>query len=282
MWDRKKVKALGKIAFKANYWRSVLSAVLITLIAGGSALANGSRSANQSVDQDPGQPVQDAQNVFHSMSEEDKSALFIVLGILAVIGLVLFILYTALKIFVFNPLQVGCYRFFRENAVTTETDLGTLKAGFSDYKRVVLTMFMRDLFTALWFCLFIIPGCVKIYSYRMVPYILKDNPELSWKETITASRHMMNGQKWNVFVFDLSYIGWYLLGAITLGLVNVFWTQPYWQNANAYIYLALSGEAAGETFNTPDASYAAFAPEASAGLTEPEAPALHAGDDPLE
>ncbi|MDO5491635.1 MAG: hypothetical protein Q4F96_04460, partial [Bacillota bacterium] len=71
-------------------------------------------------------------------------------------------------------------------------------------------------------------------------------------------------------------------GAITLGLVNVFWTQPYRQNANACIYLALSGEAAGETFNTPDASYAAFASEAPAGLAEPEAPAPHAGDEPLE
>ena len=52
----------------------------------------------------------------------------------------------------------------------------------------------------------------------------------------------MDGQKWNMFVFDLSYIGWFLLGCITFGLVNVFWTEPYRQNANAAIYLKLIGE----------------------------------------
>jgi uncharacterized membrane protein len=52
----------------------------------------------------------------------------------------------------------------------------------------------------------------------------------------------MNGHKWNTFVFDLSYIGWYLLGCITCGLVNVFWTEPYRQNANAALYLTLIGE----------------------------------------
>ena len=52
----------------------------------------------------------------------------------------------------------------------------------------------------------------------------------------------MNGHKWKTFVFDLSYIGWFLLGCITFGLVNVFWTSPYRQNANAALYLTLIGE----------------------------------------
>ena len=80
---------------------------------------------------------------------------------------------------------------------------------------------------------------MKAYSYRMVPFILKDNPELSPNEVITKSRKMMDGNKMDVFIFDLSYIGWYLLGIVTFGLVNVFWTSPYHQNANGVIYRRL-------------------------------------------
>lgn len=282
MWDRKEIKRKGKVAFRANYWRSVLCALIITLIAGGSAVANGSRSANQ---QD--QSVQDA---FNSMSDQEKSAFLAIVAGFAAAGFVIFIVYTALKIFVFNPLLVGSYGFFRENAGNAATDLGVIRTGFDNYKGVVITMFLRDLFTALWFCLFIIPGCVKIYSYRMVPFIIRDNPDLSWKEAITMSRQMMNGNKWATFVFDLSYIGWYILGAITCNVVNILWTEPYRQNANAILYRTLIGEeghyggpfaggpysggpkAGGPYDGFPTDAYAPDAPVAPVPPLVPEAP----------
>ena len=137
---------------------------------------------------------------------------------------------------------MGCYGFFRENAKGQHPDLGVLKTGFAKYGHTFLTLLLRDIFLILWTLLFIIPGIVKSYSYRMVPFILRDNPGLTASQVITRSRKLMDGQKWNMFVFDLSYIGWFLLGCITFGLVNVFWTEPYRQNANAAIYLKLIGE----------------------------------------
>ena len=76
----------------------------------------------------------------------------------------------------------------------------------------------------------------------MVPYILTDYPELSPTEVITASRKMMDGHKWNTFLLDLSFIGWFILTALTLGLVGIFWASPYWQSTNAALYLELKNE----------------------------------------
>jgi len=61
-------------------------------------------------------------------------------------------------------------------------DLGILKTGFTKYGHTFITLFLRDLFQILWTLLFIVPGCVKAYSYRMVPFILRDHPELSATE----------------------------------------------------------------------------------------------------
>ena len=73
----------------------------------------------------------------------------------------------------------------------------------------------------------------------MVPYILAEQPELSATEVITRSREMMNGNKWQAFKMDLSFLGWILLGILTLGLVNIFWTAPYMESAQAALYLKL-------------------------------------------
>ena len=77
----------------------------------------------------------------------------------------------------------------------------------------------------------------------MVPYIVKDNPELSATEVITKSREMMNGNKWRAFVLDLSFLGWIILSIITCGILFVFWTYPYIESTNAALYSELSKDA---------------------------------------
>lgn len=253
MWNRTEIKGIGKIAFKANYWRSVLAAFLVSVLTMGTATMTWSSSSGTDTDDTQGtqnavdeqelnDALNEAQNAFNNMTEDDKAvvaaAIAALIGAAILIGIVGFLL----KIFVFNPLEVGCYGFFRENAGGRRPDLDILKTGFGRYGHTFVTLFLRDLFLVLWTCLFIVPGLVKAYSYRMVPFILRDNPDMSAREVITASRRLMDGHKWNTFVFDLSYIGWYLLGIITCNLVNIFWTEPYRQNANGALYLKLIGE----------------------------------------
>lgn len=83
------------------------------------------------------------------------------------------------------------------------------------FKNSLCTLFMVNIFTALWTILFIIPGIIKGYSYAMTPYILKDKfaagqTDIGATEAITESRHLMDGHKMDLFVLDLSFIGFYL------------------------------------------------------------------------
>ncbi len=233
MWSIGEIKSRGKSAFKANYWPSVLAAFLLGLFTSGSASSVYNTSSNAAQGTGEGQGLADR---IQALSPEELTAVFaIVGGTLFVISIVSILL----KIFLFNPLKVGCYRFFRKNAETQPASLDAIKEGFSEYGRVFLTLLLKDIFEFLWTCLFIIPGIVKSYSYRMVPYIIKDNPELSATEVITRSREMMNGNKWRAFLFDLSFIGWDILAVVTCGIVGFFWTAPYKENSDAALYLEL-------------------------------------------
>lgn len=234
MWTITEMKERGKAAFKANYWPSVLCAFLLMLLAGGAGVSSSSTT----------QSAQNQSNIdaaVNGMTAEQKLA---VAGIVGGTLLVVFIVCVLLDIFLFNPLKVGCFGFFRENALTAgRGDLGVIKSGFHGYGRIFLTMLLKDIFLVLWTLLFFIPGIIKAYSYRMVPYIIRDNPELSPTEVITRSREMMNGHKMNTFVYDLSFIGWYILAIVTCGLVAIFWTMPYKYNADAALYLRISQQA---------------------------------------
>ena len=92
--------------------------------------------------------------------------------------------------------------------------------------RTVFTMLMAELFQFLWYFT-IIGGVIKHYSYALVPYIVAENPDLNWREVIGLSRRMMKGHKWQFFLADLSFLGWWILDAVTMGLLSIFFLNPY-------------------------------------------------------
>lgn len=102
---------------------------------------------------------------------------------------------------------------------------------------------MTSIFTFLWTLLLIIPGIIKSYSYAMTPYIVKDmvasGKQVGATDGINASRELMNGHKMDLFVFDLSFIGWFLLGGISV--IGMLWVVPYYQTATANFYRELAG-----------------------------------------
>ena len=87
-------------------------------------------------------------------------------------------------------------------------------------------MFVKYVYYTLW-CLTIAGIIVKRYSYFLVPYIVAENPSMTARQAITLSRKMMKGHKWECFKFEFTFIGWQMLGYITLGLFNVLYTNPY-------------------------------------------------------
>ena len=230
MWNRKELKAKGKAAFKANYWKCVIVALIFTAIIGGSA-----GSAKNSAD-DADDTSASLSDIISSVPEEDRgTAVKIVVGTMSGVAAIGFFV----KLLAVNPLTVGCKRFFVVNS-DGGAELGELLHGFKNgYGNVVVGMFLRDLFIGLWSLLLVVPGIIKSYSYRMVPYLLADEPGISGKEAMERSKQMMKGQKMNAFLLDLSFLGWFLLSLITAGVVNVFWTQPYVEATDAELYKAL-------------------------------------------
>lgn len=102
--------------------------------------------------------------------------------------------------------------------------------------RYMGTMALTYLYTFLWSLLFLIPGIIKGYSYYLVPYILSDNPELSYNQAIDESRRLMDGRKMEMFIYDLSFFFWILLSGLTLGIVGIY-VIPYMQLTTSSIFL---------------------------------------------
>ena len=158
------------------------------------------------------------------------------------IGLILSLFGIAVDIFVYNPIEYGCQKFFKRSMDENQS-LGVMFNGFKDgYKNIVKVMFFRDLFVFLWSLLFIIPGIVKGYAYRLVPYILSENPSLSKDEALKESNRLMMGNKWKAFVLDLSFIGWNILCLLTWGVLEIFYVGPYRNATYAAFYEAVKAE----------------------------------------
>jgi uncharacterized membrane protein len=105
--------------------------------------------------------------------------------------------------------------------------------------RNFIQLLLMTVFIVLWSLLLLIPGIVKAYSYAMVPYLLAD-PTVDMEDAITRSRQLMDGKKMDLFVLHLSFIGWAILGLITLNILNVFYTIPYLQLSTAGFYQELT------------------------------------------
>jgi uncharacterized membrane protein len=89
-----------------------------------------------------------------------------------------------------------------------------------------------------------VPGIIKAYSYSQTAYIMKDmfaaGHKMTATEAITASRQVMDGHKAELFLLDLSFLGWYLLGVVTWGIALLL-VVPYYRVTRANYYRQLVG-----------------------------------------
>lgn len=236
MWNRKELKAKGKAAFKANYWKCVLVSLITTLVAGVFGGIAGGRAGSQAASPEG----------INLAVEGDITAYY---GfIFAAIGGILVVSFLV-NLLVMYPLTVGCDKFFIVNT-NAPAEVGEIKAGFKKYGRNILSIFLANLLICLG-TIVIIPGIILTYSYRLVPYILADNDEISATDAIKLSREMMKGYKWKSFVLELSFIGWILLTAFTGGLVGIFYFFPYCYATYAEMYKFI----ASQNGNAPASKY---------------------------
>ncbi len=122
--------------------------------------------------------------------------------------------------------SLSLVRVYLMVAAGTKPKAGDAFCGFDDFWSAFKVTLLVGLFTFLWSLLFYIPGIIKGISYSMSMYILAENPGKGALECINESKAMTNGHKGELFVLGLSFIGWILLGYITLGIAYI-WVIPY-------------------------------------------------------
>lgn len=245
MWDNKVLKQKAKERMKVNYRKMLLVGLIIALVSGGTGASSSARNYVTG-DKETTQYDDYDEDAFFSGGDIDPDMMVDSLGFWGLFGgmmlgvvVVAVIIGICLAIFVLNPLEIGARRFFYRN-INEKAELKEVGFGFDrNYLGNVKTMFLRDLYTVLWTLLFIIPGIVKSYEYRMMPYLLAEHPDMSTDEAFATSKRMMDGNKLDAFWFDLTFIGWNILGAITFGIVDVFWVNGYYNQSAAMLYDAI-------------------------------------------
>jgi len=139
-------------------------------------------------------------------------------------------------VLVTGPLAGGAVFAFLRLRREGTMEVGDMFEGFRrDFGGYFLLGLLTGIFVFLWSLLFVIPGIVKSYAWSMVYFVKNDHPELGWRECMKESARMMKGHKWQLFVLDLSFIGWYIVGSLCLG-VGTLWVTPYAFAAKAEFY----------------------------------------------
>lgn len=110
------------------------------------------------------------------------------------------------------------------------------------WRRAALTLLLETVYESLWY-LTIVGGIIKHYSYFLVPFIVAENPNIKPRDAILLSRRMMDGHKWECCKLELSFLGWFALGFVTFGAVDVLWGVPYRVASYTEYYTAVRAEA---------------------------------------
>ena len=255
-WTISGVKEKARTALKANHLKIALVTWLVIIITGAgggvSSLGNtmddtdtSTSGYEQSYNEDS-PVVANYEEGFDDildgdMGSEAATAVGVFSIIFIVIMLVVAVFSIAYTYFLANPFMVGARRFFNRSMVE-DANIRELISSFTNgnYLRAVKIMFLMNLYVGLWTLLFIIPGFIKSYEYRMIPYIMAEHPEMTKEQAFALSKQMMSGQKWKTFVLDLSFIGWEILSVCTLGILSIFYVEPYRFMTNAALYERLA------------------------------------------
>ena len=254
MWKCRTVKKSGRANLKRCYWAAVMVCFLLAFVAGEFAEStdyihqNAATVTNSVIMRHlgGGAPVPAGtegnsgllllQVLFDQVTSSHDWLFRIFAGGLFILAAGLMV---SFQFLIGNPLKVGARRFFWESR-DGQKEFATLFEPFRNghYLHIAWTMLCRDVLVSLG-SLAVIPGLILLYSYRMVPFLLAEDPTLSCRDALRLSRVMMRGQKWHTFLLDCSFVGWKLLSGATFGLVGFFYGNPYNIAANAELYAVL-------------------------------------------
>lgn len=236
MWRRETLKSHAKLFLKEHYMTAFL-VCLVAIILGAS-----SESPEFLGRIAPGNGM--FGGIFDSIRRGDPSTgsniiaplRYLLTSFIGIASISLALIFVALRIVVGNNIKVGRARYF-SHAIGGDSQFeyvfSTFKRG--EWGQMALKLLYVDVIIFLWGLLLIIPGIIKSYQYRFVPFILADNPQLSARQAMDISTTMTDNDKINLFVLDLSFFGWRLLSML-IPLVGPFLLEPYPKATEATLY----------------------------------------------
>lgn len=244
MWTRALLKANAKTVLRRSYWKVFVLCLIASILIGeidlNFNLFSPSRDTPETISRISGILGGNLLTVI-------TGTIFAMLGVLA---LILVLVAALCWVILFTPIiEVGRCRYMIENR-SQDASLGTLFSGFTtNYWNLVSGMFYVNLRIVLYSLLLVIPGVIKSYQYFFVPYLLAENPDLDAARAAEISTIMTSGEKWNIFVLDLSFIGWNILGNLLFGIGTLF-VAPYYQATKAELYAAMRAKVLASGFVT--------------------------------
>ena len=256
--ERYILKDNAKRNMQKNHWNCVAVAFLMSLAARSLPVINLDNIHTDS---------SDISAFFNEFTDFFSSPVAISMIITFIIGLLsTYVVSLGLKIFVFSPMAVGGARYFLKLRKNQPTEIGEVFANFKDktFLKIAKTCFIRDIYISLFTLLFFIPGIIKGLEYAAVSYILAVRPDIDHKEALRLSKTIMYGHKLDLFILDLSFLGWDLLSVFTCTLLNILYVAPYRQATHTEFFCYVREEAVARgvisPYDIPD--YEPYAPPA--------------------
>lgn len=247
MWTRSLLKQNAKIALGGRYWRTFLVCLVASLLGAGSISSGAYASGRASADRVSDYANRDvwtgngSSNIYGETLSTYRELLAIFGLALIVILLIAFVIALCFAAFLGGPLSVGRARYMmesRQGDAPFATLFSTFHAPYMNVVKVTLLTQLKIMAGSL----IIVPGILWSYEYKMVPYLLAENPYMTTNRAMELSRDMMYGEKWNTFVLELSFIGWFVLAGITFG-IGYYFLDPYYEGTFAELYAALRSKA---------------------------------------
>jgi len=226
-------KLAARGAFKGRYWQAFLAGLIALLLGGLSAyesVGGGGTAYSRSAAQASGNT---------GIADMAKGLNPFEMKVFA--GALVFAIIVALVMTIIGcVVELGYNKYNISLFQSSETpSIGTLFSFFSIFGKAFWLRILLMVKVFLWSLLLVIPGIIASYRYAMAPYILAENPGMSAHDAIEKSKELMNGNKWRLFCLEFSFIGWFLLSALTCGIGFVF-LQPYVAASRTAFYLELN------------------------------------------
>ena len=217
-------RARAREALRGNW----VTAVLVYLVAGLLMGSSDSPSFNFNLNIEAG-------HVDFSVSQELEHFLEGTLGLAMPLVLTLSLVLLVARLALGGVMSMGRATYSLNLIDGAEAEFADLFTGFRRFYDALIMNVVSILMVFLGMLLFVVPGIILGYAYAMAPYILAENPDISGTEALRLSRKLMKGHKWELFWLELTFIGWSILAAFTLGLGNLA-LEPYKGISKASFY----------------------------------------------